>query len=112
MKFLLATVALVALIHQGTSISCYECDNTPGTPDQYDDNCGNPDYANPDFIIEFGDAKCCTLIVWGNGDVVRSATNDCEGDGQCNIYGTMTVCNCTGDLCNNDLCETYDCIES
>ncbi|CAL4213338.1 unnamed protein product, partial [Meganyctiphanes norvegica] len=124
MKFLLTAVVLAAVIHQGTSFQCYYCTNTnnlPSFPYPHDDNCSNSDYSDPNFILEFPEADGCFTWFYSDGTVSRSGAHgtidDGDGtvpmsgahgtidDGECLMDNYETICFCTQELCNNELCE-------
>ncbi|CAL4191729.1 unnamed protein product [Meganyctiphanes norvegica] len=109
MKLLLAVVALVALIHQCRSLHCYFCTNDYNQPYPYDPNCGDPDYANPNFIQNFRDPTVgnCYTELDGNGIVMRNAASG-HLDGECDLIEKYTQCFCKGDVCNTSLCEICD----
>merc|ERR1712215_48843 len=110
MKVLLATLALAALVNQGSTagIHCYTCSTRDVSPPNpflpYDPNCGSADYSDPAFDNNWIMSDCCHITVHGD-TVIRDGAIWGHSDGECIVDGSKVSCFCTTDNCNTGLCE-------
>jgi len=88
----------------GGDYQCYYCNNyDQGSKVPYDANCGNNNY-HGNAADQNGDDQCCYTIHYDNGNVLRTGCSG-HGDGECRDGSGWTGCYCTGDKCNDNICQ-------
>merc|ERR1711962_1811522 len=109
-SLLYSTLLILAMIHKGSCITCYVCENMEVGTDIYYGTCGLAGHHDWQTIDDPEQDGCFTSVLPG-GFATRSvdsvsATHEdllCENYGQPDNF--IGYCYCKEDLCNNNLCE-------
>ncbi|CAL4218814.1 unnamed protein product, partial [Meganyctiphanes norvegica] len=97
----------------GTSLKCWRCCNNISMCSRkppIDQDCGNPDYSNLDYLTEWEYYNFCVTTVYtggyNEGTVYRNSDfGNRNSDEDCRVWDEGVECYCYDDECNNNLRE-------
>ncbi|CAL4069137.1 unnamed protein product, partial [Meganyctiphanes norvegica] len=104
MKLLVIVLLATLLVIAESAITCYDCVNNPTAFSwlAQDSECANASYSGDTKF--WSDADSCRMAIYTDGTVQRGGAWN-HADGECYPGADHLTCYCTGDLCNDNLCD-------